>query len=477
MVLSVKETQVMTLNQGQLKVLEHLKSSKSHTIIDGEGGCGKTYLIGMFVVWCQENDHTYTVCAPSHQAVANLEERINATSGLLRYVKVSTVQSVLGQFAFEDNYGQLIFRNPDAEGIAGALGNYVIIDEWSMVNEKQSDALARCGSKLVCLGDQAQLPPVLAKKNSLWGSAKTLTLTEQMRNGGAIYEAAHANRTSVFLPTESKGNLTVHLDVSAHEDSFLSRLSKPNPEQCVYLSYKNSEVDRMGELSHNVLYGAQAFVPGQWLMLDECIPNVQVKGRKVIVTKVLEAKNIDGLPAYVVEVKHPTLDLKITITVMEPKIQRRLDKRLEGWMERIIKLVDSGDIEGARLLRADYDHLDASITRTLSPFSLTVHKSQGGTIPEVWVNPLEIGNRRPLLYVAFSRASLHLHTVAPVAKVVTVNSAYRAHRKAIFANGFTANGVWESIRKELTSRGVSTGTDEGKLAYMEITKGYLTQTP
>jgi len=43
---------------------------------------------------------------------------------------------------------------------------------------------------------------------------------------------------------------------------------------------------------------------------------------------------------------------------------------------------------------------------------MTVHKSQGRTIPFVWSDDLDIGNRRNMRYVSYSRASQRLALVA-----------------------------------------------------------------
>ena len=266
------------LNAGQKKVYDAVtRLNFTEIVVDGEGGTGKSHVVSEIIRFFLSHKIGFTVAAPSHQAAASLQEKIDNACGDLDpgriHTTVFTVQSLCAQFAFKNKYGEMEYAKPNGKHMTTlTIGEVLILEELSMVNEEQTQAIRESGAKIFALGDEAQLPPVKANKSSLWETAERLRLTEQMRNGGEIYKVAHANRTNVNIPTRSKGNVTVCRRVEDNLRTFLTHLSvTQKPEDCAYLAYRNATVDDIADLAHMYLYGSSPVNVGQYLRLNKNI--------------------------------------------------------------------------------------------------------------------------------------------------------------------------------------------------------------
>lgn len=107
-----------------------------------------------------------------------------------------------GAIAFYEDYGV-----PAAE--------VLLIDEASMVSRAVSDDLERTGSRLIFVGDPAQLPPVRAQRSDAAMGAAHHLLTEvhRQKGGSPVLKLATEIRKSPTLlipPTKSKNLLPLH---------------------------------------------------------------------------------------------------------------------------------------------------------------------------------------------------------------------------------------------------------------------------
>jgi len=123
----------------------------------------------------------------------------------------------------------------------------------------------------------------------------------------------------------------------------------------------------------------------------------------------------------------------------------------------------AGEVASASAVLAEIKRIKSHWTLVQRPYATTVHKSQGSTIENVYLNTLSFAqapNRRALLYVGISRASKSLHTVrVPVRQQLRraeVNQEYRAARAAY------EDVSGESYKAVLKYLNVPTGTLEGK---------------
>jgi hypothetical protein len=122
----------------------------------------------------------------------------------------------------------------------------------------------------------------------------------------------------------------------------------------------------------------------------------------------------------------------------------------------------------------EIQHISNYWTKMFYPFAMTVHKSQGQTIEHTYVDTesfAKASNKRALLYVGLSRASVSLHTVRvapPQWKVVrAINDRYRAAKvayEAVFG---------EPAHKVRVRTGLPARTPEQKLTLAEYMEALI----
>ena len=119
-------------------------------------------------------------------------------------------------------------------------------------------------------------------------------------------------------------------------------------------------------------------------------------------------------------------------------------------------------------------HVSNYWTKMFYTFAMTVHKSQGQTIEHTYVDTqsfAKASNKRALLYVGLSRASVSLHTVRveePKWKVVReINDRYRAAKVAYEAM------FGEPAHKVRVRTGLPARTPEQKLVLAEYMEALI----
>jgi len=130
-----REEDKKTLNPEQVSAVEKSLNGKM-SIITGVAGTGKTTIIKEIA----KRLECFILCAPTGKAAARLRE----ASGL----DSSTIHKMLG-------YNGVTFM------VKSLAGNNIIIDEASMIDSQlMAEIIKRNPSKLILVGDAAQLPPV-----------------------------------------------------------------------------------------------------------------------------------------------------------------------------------------------------------------------------------------------------------------------------------------------------------------------------
>lgn len=185
------ENMDVTLDESQMEAVCHALSSR-FCIINGGAGSGKTTIIRAIADSLGECDTE--ICAFAGKAAARLRERTHHHA--------STIHSML--FYKGEVLG---FTRTSLRGVS------VIVDEASMVNsELMAEIVKREPTRLILVGDEAQLPPVGAGSPfhdliRLMPEAVS-TLTTCYRNKEAVYQAAMAVRNAkmpvMFSQTEKE---------------------------------------------------------------------------------------------------------------------------------------------------------------------------------------------------------------------------------------------------------------------------------
>lgn len=435
--------------------------------VEGAGGTGKTFTVAQAVKYLLNVNPDLKICVSTvtHQALANIRGKIDPE--ITGYLTFCTVASLLSKFMFSPSLGQVAM----SQGNLGKASSFdlIILDESSMVSDRDAKLLLASSAKIIEMGDYAQLPPVMAKANNFKSHPGTVTirLTQQMRNGGEIYKVSTMCREHIVYPKESKGNVLVHTDSGSLLKEFVKKVKTlANPTDAIFLAFTNARVSEVAAIVHKELYGDDDYNVGQWLRLEQNI-NIQSKGHNVKITAIGGTQEVMGIKGQMVEVA-AGFDRE-WILVLPPSEAKRRENRMKYLVELSKKTKDA---ELLSKYRKEYVELELGFINVVSPFALTIHKSQGQTIPFVFVDTIDVkkgrgGNKKNLLYVAYSRASQELNTayveVAPQRDPIL--DEFKALRKQI---GYTKTHWDLKARIPQDLRSV-----EGKKLYVQLYKNLV----
>jgi len=422
------------LNQEQWQALQDLEafvhSKRKLYLLTGYAGTGKTTLLQALIKRIREGDqkkkrrepYTIVFTAFSNKATKVLE-RMSEQWGL--GVDCMTCCKLLGlKPDIDQNTGKQIFR-PDYNG-ENNFDKYrlVIVDEASMISEDMWLLLMEAVTNLykrtqiLFVGDVAQLPPINERESLVFSKIYDRSeLTEVVRYGGAIAVLAETIRNDLTrsqLPrfeTDANGDRTEGVFVVKAKEwekllirAFQSESYRKDPDYVRAVAYTNARVNQLNQTIRTAIYGANTarFVPGErlvanapYLYSDSLI--LQNSG-ECEVQQVAIGK--DG-PWHVWYLQVVTDEGKErSLTVLHELSQLEFVQKLDAYAKEK-RWREFWDL---RSLFADLSYA----------YCLTIHKSQGSTFQNVFVdvpNALRnrnIRERNQLLYVAVTRAAQRL---------------------------------------------------------------------
>ena len=477
----------LTLNPGQQSLYDKIVDQHfSKMLVLGAGGVGKSATLCAAMSQLARNGvENMVLCAPTHLARLNIHSRLD--KDVAHAIETVTVASLLLKFGIQSDDGSVHFT-------AGKLDktdkySVIALDECSMISEEDYMLFMQSKAKVIFLGDWAQLPPVMAKSAEGKANAHTgtknlevITLTQQMRQQGVIHAAAERNRTAVWFPEESETgaggeSITVHDTDRGMIEVMVDRiLNDPRGYNSVphyrYIAYKNDQVRRVGkEIRDRVLdsyFGFDTrsipFIVSEIVMLRENRKGIGYNGELV------EVKSVRKDTGKYRQYPWDTYELTITgslgmggIRTLPPCQVDQMNKYVDELQSKLRRHQIAGEAASASNTLAEIKRVRAQWTVVQFPYSCTVHKSQGSTIENVYLDTLSFSkapNRRAMLYVGISRASKTLHTVRVPANQklgrAEVNAAYRSARAAY------EDVAGESYRNVLRYLGTETGSVMGK---------------
>lgn len=387
------------LNQDQIAAAELLR-----TFLDGDGkemcltgqaGTGKTYMLHSIL-----GDNAI-YCATTNKAAAVLR----ALTG-----NAQTIHSLL-HLTIRNDFGTgktFLVRDPQAQKITGQV---IVVDEASMV-DKQLYAIAKemCGdSKIIWVGDDAQLPPVASGSFSVFKQElPTASLHQVMRSldTPAITELSTALRDAVFkginlaiterppairrITSQQAHSLVTGL---VHEDKW---------HNCILLSYTNARTTAAVKVIRGAANKPATLIPGDVVIVNSAFRYFPSPG----VSEWIPTDSMVTIHGITPIEMSP--HLIVAHTDLGDFITYKDNSRLQLDINKAANAKDWNLYFKLRESFIDLRHAEA----------LTIHKAQGSTFDTVFVdvgslfscrNPNE---RRRLLYVACSRARNQLYLVA-----------------------------------------------------------------
>ena len=448
-------------------------------VLSGYAGTGKTYLSRHLLQQVDDLGHCWTVVAPTHKAVGVLRQQL-AWAGLQPTWYPSTIHRLLRLKL--KRQGDLE-RCEETEQTAAALENLalVLVDEASMVDSTLLEIALRCAhpfrTRLVFVGDPAQLPPVVEPGSPVFGlgRAATASLSEVVRHQGPVLQLATGLRSGQLpcrqppaLPPvrDSHGQVAVlpRADWLEAAQAALRRGAElDNPDHARILCYTNRALEQLVPIALRAIHGEMAdqlpVLPGEVLISRAAVmapacrageeaaeePDMLLGSNRELVVRDVTPDRCDladfgigsgdGLTAPVIDTLSAEVEAgeaRLTLRLLPPAGSQARSE-LDGLMRQLRQQArDAGKQAGRALWRRYFLVRDAFAS--LGPAAvLTVHRSQGSTFGEVFVAgdvfwPSDAVLRRQLVYVAVSRASQAVWLVADDRRGEGASTAADRHR-------------------------------------------------
>lgn len=476
-------------NKGQQQAIDlltdFLDSDKKAFLLQGKGGTGKTTIIRKVVEEAQAKGLSVLGIAPTHKAKKVLGNSI-------KNIKTSTLASALaikldestGKFTpdeFARSRGRVPIKNK----------SIIIIDESSMISDKlleEIKAMVDKNTKVIFMGDRAQLPPVGQESDSkVFDISNGYELTEKMRQaatspiiniGSKVAANVETTGQRVANPIEQADRITQVDPVSGSSitwessetkalDDFAQDIREANGDlnyaKIVTFNNQNhnnsQSVKNLNKKIRERLFGEEAankdqFIPGEILTAYDTYGGEEPQFYNSEDFTVQSAEKREGvkITATANSQAKGTRSTDLTLDVVYLQLTNEEGNTLYNipvvaenskafYQETLNKLFKS-DPQLAYALQNKFANLEYG-------YAITSHKAQGSTYTNVYVmednimgpsNGGSIKAKSQSLYVAVSR---------PTTKLVMVsgkNSAQQAPAKAFNPMNFSIEEM-ENLRQ------------------------------
>lgn len=416
------------------------KSNQSSFSLTGQAGTGKSFLISEIIKWLDKNNYNYCLCAPTHKAKTVLEYYTNKKAITLHKLLSLSPKLDIINLDFRD----LVFKIGNITSIPN--NGLVICDEASMISDDLFNLLLKTckkfKSKILFVSDKMQLKPVNSDRVSLIYSQPigfNLTKIYRQSSKNAIFDTLQALRQNKILwfntTTSDDGNLICESNFNKFFSFCLDGIKHAIENADIFenkiLAYTNARVNKYNEFIVKNLFGdINLYYKGE--ILTGC-ENLEYNGydfynsMDYIITNNPEKTDIE-----INKIKYPAYKLSLCDSgnkiVSSIKI---LDKCIGEGFYNISKYIDelrldaiNADNRYKSRYWAKYYRIFNSFTTPVNLFydgrlirkksfdrgyAITVHKSQGSTLNNVYVDMYDIlkckdeETLRQLQYVALSR--------------------------------------------------------------------------
>ena len=392
-------------------------------IINGPAGSGKTTMIKAMLeamdkefkllktLLCENQDESFNIklTATTNKAVAVLRELSGDPS-------VGTVHSTL-RLTLKKNFNTGTEDLVQTRSWCELYNTVLILDEASMLDTvtfEYMKATLQGKSKAVLIGDIYQLAPVKQKESimqRLLGRVPTTTLNTVMRHDGNILEAATAFREVVSSGSFEDILLSkdvIHIDGPVFKDEIEQAFLSPKymPNKAKILVWSNDRVQEYNNHIRKIKGFGEQFQKGEVVVTNNPII---ASGLIVPVDSEVKITKIgDPLSLHYVPGRYVTIDNCILGFLPDDYNKAKL------LMKQLAKEANAKELKNnpnkRKQLWTTYFDIKNTWLDLRSQYASTVHKAQGSTYDEVFIDLYDIGRCNipsdvaRLLYVAISRA-------------------------------------------------------------------------
>ena len=403
------------------KLQEWVKNKEPYFILRGYPGTGKTFLLKKLQELKGSKDFVYS--ATTNKAAKNLSKLVK--------LPTKTIYSVLG-LRMEQQEDKLVLSQGKPSGYFSS-STILVVDEAGTAPDILADAIEEAvvvnSLKVILIGDPAQLPPVGQRSSRVW------KLTHNLENRSLLKEVVRYENQILSLAVQIRKCMKeedwvspIRNNNSDNEGIFkykskeifirkmLSYISLKNVNECKVVAWRNKTVDYYNNLIRNNLEFQSKFCEGEQLLLSKPI------------------KAVDGtISAHIDDEFSVKKVVKTTLTVLEEQINvyalsaTQVDTGLNFLLHVPINEIRVGELlndlatkaRGAQDKRKAWKtfwEVNDTFAKVRYGYALTVHRLQGSTLTDVWVDQEDIlSNSNPLesfkcLHVACTRPTTRIFT-------------------------------------------------------------------
>lgn len=448
----------ITLGEEQLQAIELVKkflsSSDLFFSLSGYAGTGKSTIIKYLVEYFENSKISNLLCAPTHKA-----------KGVLKYFterEAVTVHQLLSLSPvleiFNLDYNELLFHsNSTKKPNMFPYKGVVVCDEASMINDHlfkllcEKAELFEC--KIIFVGDVAQLRPVKSKYNSkVFDTESNFILTKIYRQSdgvayGEVLEELRTNIVSRFFTSEGENGSLYCYDnalqlFKSAVPIFKNAIEEQNIFEAKMLAYTNNRVSLLNNKMREILFpGEEQYYKNEILT---CYENITYGFGEfwnsmdyIIIDEPrkydLSIPHFAKLPAFKINLYDYSNDSESEITILDKNIPKTFWDSLANKMEEIrleaLEAKIRRDWNSSKLWTRYFEmvnsfaspvnlYYDNRIIKKKTfdyGYAMTVHKSQGSSINNVFVDMKDISKcreeeeLRQLQYVALSRSRKNIY--------------------------------------------------------------------
>lgn len=303
-------------HQAYQEIIEFIESDEAQYFrLSGFAGTGKTHLMTKVIQWLKEQEIDHIVAAPTNKAAKNLTQ-IARNQGVK--VEATTVAKLLRlQPIIDVSTGQQQFEFIEGKELELTDYEVMIIDEYSMLSKENfkdlQQAIHGSTTKIIFVGDSAQLPPVKEKEPIVTSHPdiqRSANLTQIVRYSGEIAKVAEKIRSCPRFqrqtyPFETSTDRTIiKLDVNNWLKMALSHFEQEdwliNPDYIRIIAWRNKTVDKYNQAIRQALYGenVEQLVVGDRLIAKKPVfrklPGGKSRQKNIILNNSEECKVIEN---------------------------------------------------------------------------------------------------------------------------------------------------------------------------------------
>jgi exodeoxyribonuclease-5 len=405
--------------------------------LSGYAGTGKTYLIAFITQQLIQAGWRVGMSAPTNKAAKVLKgfsQRISSSLEAMTLARMLGVKPVIKQMPDGTQYED--FEPDPTQGSKIQSYDVVIVDEASMIHDLYFDMLTtqldqasetifkQKQKKIIFVGDPAQLPPVGEDESVVFKKAdSTAHLKKIIRyDGNIIRLATHLRETrnpniKKFVDNQQIYSLEKISWLRSGIAAFQNEEAFDNPDFARFLTWTNNRVNFINSQVREAIHGASA---REYIIGERVIANKTCLDGQTILLNNSEEAEIVGIRTSIenlqdsVTGKITKLELfELTCFTDEDKtiklrvLAENSKKPFQSYLTNYVKAI------GARIGGnwKEFWEIKKSYHDVNYCYALTVHKSQGSTfvnafidIPNIYQNR-KMDERNKLLYVAATRAS------------------------------------------------------------------------